>query len=116
MAADPVALRYTGRFLEQLARLEKKYRHIRDDLDPLLLQLREGGIPGDRIPGAGMNLCKVRLPNRDARKGKRGGYRVIYYLQTRRSVILLTIYAKSEMQDVSAREIREILREFTDQP
>jgi hypothetical protein len=47
----------------------------------------------------------------DAARGKRGGYRLLYYLQTPTEIILVTIYSKSEQSDISAEEIRRILKE-----
>ena len=41
-------------------------------------------------------------------------YRVIYYVKTEVKVILVTIYSKSEQEDVAAEEIMEILAEFED--
>jgi mRNA-degrading endonuclease RelE of RelBE toxin-antitoxin system len=36
----------------------------------------------DEVAGAKYQIFKVRLKNSDTRKGKSGGYRVIYYLKT----------------------------------
>lgn len=38
-------------------------------------------------------------------------YRLLYYLQTPTEIILVTIYSKSEQSDISAEEIRRILKE-----
>jgi hypothetical protein len=46
------------------------------------------------------------------KKGKSGGYRLIYYVQTSTGIILLTIYAKSEQVDIAAEEIQEIIEEY----
>jgi len=54
----------------------------------------------------------VRVPNRDVRRGKSGGYRIIYYLQTQADIILITIYSKTEQADISAAQIRRIVSEF----
>ena len=75
--------------------------------------LQSGALPGDQVPGVGIPVFKVRIRNSDAVKGKRGGYRLLYYLQTPAAIILVTIYSKSEQSDVSAREIRGILREIS---
>ncbi|MGG6266571.1 hypothetical protein [Leptolyngbya sp. AN10] len=44
-------------------------------------------------------------------KGKSGGYRLIYYLQTTTGIILLTIYPKSEQADIDADEIKAIIEQ-----
>lgn len=56
-------------------------------------------------------VFKARLPNRDARRGTRGGYRCLYYLKTDGHLVLLTIYAKTEKSDLSSADIRRIFAE-----
>jgi mRNA-degrading endonuclease RelE of RelBE toxin-antitoxin system len=50
--------------------------------------------------------------NRNANRGKSGGYRSIYYVKTSDRIILVTIYSKSEQEDIEASEIEDILAEF----
>jgi mRNA-degrading endonuclease RelE of RelBE toxin-antitoxin system len=57
----------------------------------------------------------LRIRNRDVQKGKSGGYRLIYYIKTTTSIILLTIYAKSEQVNIAAEDIREIIEEYDEQ-
>ena len=45
-------------------------------------------------------------------KGKSGGYRLIYYLKTSTHILLLTTYSKSEQDDVSAEDLRDIIEEY----
>ncbi|MBN1888269.1 MAG: hypothetical protein JW850_09770 [Thermoflexales bacterium] len=52
------------------------------------------------------------MPNRDRAKGKRGGYRIIYYLKTITDIVLVTIYSKTEQADISVAQIRRIVGEF----
>jgi len=57
---------------------------------------------GDLIPGTG-GLRKVRVPL--ARRGKRGGARVIYYVYDQTlPIYLLLAYAKNERDDLSAEQ------------
>ena len=67
---------------------------------------------GDHITGSGYSIFKVRVRNRDSSKGKRSGYRLLYYLKTPTNVILITIYSKSEQSDISVKQIQQILKEF----
>ncbi|MFO7663364.1 MAG: type II toxin-antitoxin system RelE/ParE family toxin [Chloroflexota bacterium] len=105
-----IEIRFTPEFKRNLRALAKRYRHIRSDLEPVLNQLRNGEAPGDQIPGTGYTLYKVRIRNSDARRGKSGGYRIIYYIQTPTNVVLITLYSKSDQSDVSADEVRQIIR------
>lgn len=106
---SPVNIRFTPEFKRSLHALAKKYRRIRTDVEPVIEQLRAGALPGDQVPGVGASVFKVRIRNTDAARGKRGGYRLLYYLQTPDEIILITLYSKSEQSDVSVDEIRRIL-------
>jgi mRNA-degrading endonuclease RelE of RelBE toxin-antitoxin system len=110
----PVQVGVAPAFLKALKRLRKKYLRIQEDVEPLIEQLSEGETPGDQVQGTGYSVYKVRLPNRDASRGKSGGYRVIYYVRTKISVILLTIYSKSEQSGIDATEIQTIVAEIPD--
>jgi mRNA-degrading endonuclease RelE of RelBE toxin-antitoxin system len=108
----PFNVAFTPEFKRNLRILSKKYRHIRDDVEPLIITLQNGELPGDQVTGTGYTIFKVRVPNRDVKRGKSGGYRVIYYLQTQTDIILVTIYSKTEQADISAAQIRRIVNEF----
>ncbi|MEH2321560.1 type II toxin-antitoxin system RelE/ParE family toxin [Nostoc sp.] len=92
--------------------LVKKYRNISNYIQPIIEQLQSGKLPGDKIPGVGYTIFKLWVKNSDVQKGKSGGYRVIYYVKTDTSIILVTIYSKSEKEDISAEEIQQILADF----
>jgi mRNA-degrading endonuclease RelE of RelBE toxin-antitoxin system len=80
----------------------------------LIDRLKLGEIPGDRIQGvAPYRVYKARLPNSDARRGKSGGYRVVYYLETEEQTVLLTIYSKTDQVDIPIEAIRRIIEEYT---
>jgi hypothetical protein len=51
----------------------------------------------------------LRVRNSDIQKGKSGGYRLIYYVKTSTAIVLLTIYSKSEQEDIAAEELLEII-------
>lgn len=105
----------TPHFERQFKRLRKKYPHIQTDLAPLIEQLQQGATPGDQIQGTGFTVYKERLANTDAQRGKSGGYRVIYYLRTKDFVFLVEIYPKSEKEDISALELRQLIQEVADE-
>lgn len=73
--------------------------------------MRAGEVPGDQIQGVGYTVYKARVKNSDLQRGKSGGYRIVYYLRTTTTLILLTIYAKSQQADVSTEELRQIIKE-----
>lgn len=109
---NTVEVNLTPRFRKDLKDLAKRYRSIRKDLQPLIQELQSGNTPGDRIQGLNYQVFKVRLKNSDIQKGKSAGYRVIYYLQTKTAVVLITIYSKSDLSDVSDRVIEQAIRQY----
>ena len=107
-----VQVRFTPRFEKDLKRLSRKYRKIKSDVSPLIKQLEENKSPGDRVPGTNFIVYKVRVKNSDLNKGKRAGYRVIYYVQKHDVVMLLTIYAKSDQPDIKPHQIEHIIQDI----
>jgi mRNA-degrading endonuclease RelE of RelBE toxin-antitoxin system len=107
-----INIAFTPEFKRNLRILAKKYRHIRDDVEPLIILLKNGELPGDQVTGTSYTIFKVRVPNRDVQRGKSGGYRIIYYLQAQTDIILVTVYSKTEQADISAAQIRRIVSEF----
>jgi len=81
MTNDPqIRVNMARSFLRELKQLKKKYRHVRDDVEELVEQLQRGEKPGDLLQDVQEGVYKVRLANRDAQRGTRSGYRVIYYV------------------------------------
>lgn len=86
-----IEIRFTPDFRRQVRKLEKKYRKIRSDLEPILIQIQMGEIIGNRLTDIGAEVFKVRIRNSDANRGNSGGYRVIYWLTLPACVVLLDI-------------------------
>lgn len=99
-------------FNRNLRSLAKKYRNIRNDIQPIIEQLEKGELLGTQITGIDYEVFKLRVRNSDIQKGKSGGYRLIYYVKTENGIILLTIYTKSEQNDIAAYAIRSIIAEY----
>jgi mRNA-degrading endonuclease RelE of RelBE toxin-antitoxin system len=108
-----ITVSYTGEFKRSLRQLIKKYVHIRNDIEPVIQQLQQGELLGDRIQHGAYIVYKVRVRNSDAQRGKSGGYRVIYYLKQQTDIVLLTVYSKSEQADISNAEIKRIIKTTT---
>ncbi len=107
-----IQVKATLRFQRNLRKLAKKYFNIRKDIQPVIKQLQQGEILGDRIPKIGYEVFKLRVRNSDIQKGKSGGYRLIYYLKTPQSITLLTIYSKSQQANIAADDIQSIISEY----
>lgn len=104
-----IKVEITSIFKRNIRRLAKKYRQIRNDVQPVIEQLEGGELPGDRLSGIDYEVFKLRVRNSDIQKGKSGGYRLIYYVKTLTAIVLLTIYSKSEQEDIAAEELLEII-------
>lgn len=108
-----VQIDVTPEFRQNLRVLAKRYRNIRVDIQVVIQELQAGNFIGDRLTGVGgYAIFKVRVKNRDIQKGKSAGYRLIYQVETAVSVLLLTIYSKSNQEDIDAKEVLELLDEF----
>lgn len=103
---------FTVPFLKNLKKLSKRYRRIRSDLRPLIDQLSAGELPGVQLTGVDLPIFKVRLKNSDTKKGKSGGYRVVYYVKTQSQIILMIIFSKSDIPNIETSELMKILVEY----
>ncbi|PSF32244.1 addiction module antitoxin [Aphanothece hegewaldii CCALA 016] len=112
--SNSISIRFADEFENNLYRLSKKYRNIRSDIEPIIQQIQTGNFLGDHIPKLGTDylVYKVRVNNSNIQKGKRAGYRLIYQVESETSVLLLTIYSKSEKEDINVSEILNILNNF----
>lgn len=63
---------------------------------------------GDVIKGSG-GVRKIRWTGTG--RGKRGGARVIFYSADADYIYLMTIYAKNQMSDIGAKELK-VIREL----
>ena len=107
-----IVVEYTPEFKRNIRHLSKNYRHIKSDVQPVVEDLEAGKSLGDQIKGVNYTVYKVRVKNTDIKKGKRAGYRLIYYIKPTSKIILVTIYSKTEQGDITADKIRHIIEEF----
>ena len=98
-------------FIEATAFTKLIYKYLSEDeflgLQSFLLEYPEAG---KVVPGSG-GIRKVRWAI--SGKGKSGGVRVIYYFNRQEDEIwLLTIYSKSETENIPAHILRQIAKEI----
>ena len=105
----PTEVNIPSQVRKEIKQLRRKYPAVTTEVRKLVVQLQDDQRPGDKIPSVGYDVYKVRLPNPSAQRGKSGGFRVIYYVQLADSVILVTIYSKTQQSDISANAIKQIL-------
>lgn len=96
------SIRYTPAFSKALKRLAKKFPSVPEDFAALLKELGEDPLSGTPI---GRSCYKVRMSIGSKGKGKSGGARVITYVRViNKVVILLTMYDKSEKENITEKE------------
>lgn len=99
-------------FDKQLKRLAKKYVSLKTDFADLLDRLEENPRQGKSL---GNNCYKVRLAIATKGKGKSGGARVIFYIViSEEKIYLLTIYDKSEKNNLTDKELNELLSQISE--
>ena len=97
-------------FDRQMKRLSRKYPSLKSEYAALIEELKEN--PQKGIPMCN-NCFKIRIAIASKCRGKSGGARIITHLHIENeTVFLLAIYDKSEQDDISDKEIRELLGEI----
>lgn len=94
--------------LPLFSKTSKKIRLQESEIETLKVELEENPTKGDLIQKSG-GLRKIRVASRG--KGKSGGSRVIYCLQTMGEIILIMAYSKSKADRLTAEQIN-ILRKI----
>lgn len=98
----------TGRFKKEAKRLLKKFPSLKVELAELNKTLINQPSTGTPL---GNNSYKIRLAIRSKGKGKSGGGRVITYLVSDATeVYLLTIYDKSEFDNIDDKTLKSIIQ------
>lgn len=101
-----VEITHGEEFKRRVKQLAKKYHSLADDLVDFQKSLMENPLQGDSL---GHGVRKVRMPIASKGKGKSGSARVLtltILVSDDTNVTLLTIYDKSEMNNVTDKYIK----------
>jgi hypothetical protein len=108
----------TNSFSKQAKRLMKKYKSLKSELEELELKLIKEPKLGVSL---GNNSFKIRLAVKSKGKGKSGGLRVITHLdiilykdEIINDLFLLSIYDKSQLSNISEKEILNLINQIND--
>jgi mRNA-degrading endonuclease RelE of RelBE toxin-antitoxin system len=94
-------------FEKQTKRLLKKYSSLKKELLQLVQELKDNPKQGTAI---GKNCYKIRISIASKGRGKSGGARIITnVVVTVDTVYLLSIYDKSEKENLTDKELDELL-------
>lgn len=95
-------------FDKQLKKLVKKYPSLKNEITLLASQLSLNPKMGIDI---GNNFFKIRISIASKGRGKSSGARVITnFLINENSIYLISIYDKSKIENITEKEIRELLK------
>lgn len=97
-------------FEKQLKRLAKKYPSLRKEYVELINELTQNPKKGIDI---GKSCFKIRLAIKSKGRGKSGGGRVItYFALLQETVYLLSIYDKSEAENIKDEQLSKLLNQI----
>lgn len=99
-------------FEQQAKRLSKKYPSLKNELLQLVSDLK---INPDQGISLGKSCYKIRLAIASKGKGKSGGARIITNVVIiENTVYLLNIYDKSEKENLTDKELSQLLKSIPD--
>ncbi|WP_301922651.1 type II toxin-antitoxin system RelE/ParE family toxin [Ferruginibacter sp.] len=97
----------THKFERAIKRLIKKFPSLKNEYASLIAALKTNPTTGTPL---GNDCYKIRLAIASKNKGKSGGARVITYVVIEDiAVFLLTIYDKSEQDNISDKELKAMI-------
>jgi mRNA-degrading endonuclease RelE of RelBE toxin-antitoxin system len=100
-------VRFIPKFEKELKRLAKKYPSLKNEYVELVQSLKKEPEQGISL---GNNCYKIRLSIQSKGKGKSGGARVITYVTIHHNTVyLLTIFDKSEKENIPDKELNLLL-------
>ena len=95
-------------FRKELKKLAKKYPSIKTDLAALFESLEQNPVQGTSLD---RNCYKIRIAIESKGKGKSGGARIITnFVIAEETVFLLSIYDKSKKENLTDKELDELLK------
>lgn len=74
-------------------------------------EIKRGDKPGDAIPGYDGVVYKTRRVNSAVRGGERRGFRFIYCVHPQDQATMLSVYSKTEQENISDGEIAALLQD-----
>ena len=97
-------------FERQAKRLIKKYSSLKIELLNLIQELKENPKTGTSL---GQNCFKIRIAISSKGKGKSGGARIITNVMIQDNIVyLINIFDKSEKENLTDKELSELLKDI----
>lgn len=103
-------VRTIAHFEREAKRLKKKFPSLKEEISALIDSLEENPLLGTALNNG---FYKIRLGIKSKGKGKSGGARVITCVKiVAEKVYLVSIYDKSEQDDITETELNGLLTEI----
>lgn len=102
-------IEYSDSFLKEAKKLSKKFKLLKSDLKQAVDEIENKNDFGVYL---GFDLFKKRVKNSSIPTGKSGGFRVIIYKRVENKMILISIYSKTEKENLSDSELSDIIKEY----
>jgi mRNA-degrading endonuclease RelE of RelBE toxin-antitoxin system len=104
------SIELTANFKKEAKRLSKKYPSFKSELFELIEQLEVNPTLGTPL---GNDIYKIRLAIASKNKGKSSGARVLTFVKiTQTTVLLFSVYSKSEIDNLSDKAIKELIKNY----
>lgn len=104
------SIELSSNFKKEAKRLTKKYPSLKAELAQLFAELENNPTLGTPL---GNDIYKIRLSILSKNKGKSGGARVMSFVKvTETSVLLFSIYSKGEKNNISDKEIENLIKDY----
>lgn len=104
-----LSIKTLSSFEKDVKKLFKKYKQLPSDLKVLKEVLSHNPKSGIEL---GNRCYKIRLANSSVPTGKSGGFRIIYYyMDAQNNLYLMSMYSKSELENIDDNIILNILKE-----
>ena len=104
------SIELSANFKKEAKRLTKKYPSLKTELAELFTELEKNPTTGTPL---GNDIYKIRLAIASKNKGKSGGARVLSFVKvTQTAVLLFSIYNKGEIDNLTDKQIKELIQEY----
>lgn len=104
------SIELSANFKKEAKRLTKKYPSQKTELTVLFTKLEENPTIGTSLSN---DIYKIRLAIASKNKGKSGGARILSFVKvTETTVLLFSIYNKGEVDNLTDKEIEDLLADY----
>jgi hypothetical protein len=102
-------IEYSDNFLQEAKKLSKKYKRLKSDLQGAVDEIETRKDLGTPL---GYGLYKKRVTNSSIPTGKSGGFRIIIYQKIEDSIVLISIYSKTQKETLTDEELKAVLKAY----